>query len=95
MPSKNNNVKYFIMCHKCFIHHSALTQKIETNPNALKFKVNDRVRIPNYKNAVSEVCTKNWSRELFFIDSLLKTNSWTYKIKDLNEEVVIGSFYEK
>ena len=30
MPSKNNNVKYFVMCHKCFIHHSALTQKIET-----------------------------------------------------------------
>ena len=60
MPSKNNNVKYFIMCHKCFIHHSALTQKIETNPNALKFKVNDRVRTANYKNAFSKGCTKNW-----------------------------------
>ena len=26
------------------------------------------------------------------IDSVLKTNLWTYKIKDLNEEITIGSF---
>ena len=25
----------------------------------------------------------------------MKTNPWTYKIKDLNEEKNIGSFYEK
>ena len=25
----------------------------------------------------------------------MKTNSWTYKIKDLNGEKIIGSFYEK
>ena len=28
-------------------------------------------------------------------DSVLKTNSWIYKIKDLNIEKMIGSFYEK
>ena len=34
-------------------------------------------------------------REIVIVDSVLKTNSWTYKIKDLNVEKVIGSFYEK
>ena len=28
-------------------------------------------------------------------DSVLKTNPWTYKIKDLNREKVTGSFYKK
>ena len=39
--------------------------------------------------------SKNWSIEMFVIDFVLKTNPWIYKIKDLNEEKVIGSFYEK
>ena len=29
-------------------------------------------------------------REIFFIDSVLKTNPWAYKIKDLNWEKVMG-----
>ena len=28
-------------------------------------------------------------------DSVLKTNPWTYKIKDLNEEEITKRFYEK
>ena len=39
--------------------------------------------------------TENWSREIFIIDSVLKSNPWTYKIKYLNREKTIGSFYEK
>ena len=39
--------------------------------------------------------TKNWLRELLFINSDLETNRWSYKIKDLNGEKIIGSFYEK
>ena len=37
----------------------------------------------------------SWSREIFIIDSVLKNNPWTYKIKDLNREKIIGGFYEK
>ena len=33
---------------------SALTEKIETNPKAPKFKVNDRFRITKYKNIFSK-----------------------------------------
>ena len=45
---------------------SALTEEIEINPKALKFKVGDRVRITKYKNIISKGFTKNWSREIFF-----------------------------
>ena len=60
-----------------------------------KFKVNDRVWITKHKNIFSKGYTENWSREIFIIDSVLKTNPWTYKLKDLNGEKIIGSFYEK
>ena len=74
---------------------SALTEKIETNSKASKFKVNDRVRMTKYSNIFSKSYTGNWSREIFIIDSVLKTNPCTYKIKDLNGEKIIESFYEK
>ena len=72
--------------------YSALTKKIETNPKAPKFKVNYRAK---YKNTFSKGYTENWSRKIFIIDSVLKTNPWLYKIKHLNGEKIIGTFYEK
>ena len=75
--------------------YSTLTEKIETNPKATKFKVDDRVTITRCKNSFSKGYTKNWSREIVIIEFILKTNPWTYKLEDLNEEKIIGSFYEK
>ena len=49
--------------------YSALTENIESNLKATKFKVNDRVRITTYKNIFIKGYTKNWSREIFIIDS--------------------------
>ena len=77
------------------VDYSVLTEEIESNLKTPKFKVSDRVRITKYKNIFSKGYTENWSREMFVIDSMLKTNPWTYKIKDLNRENVIGSFYQK
>ena len=70
-----------------------MTEKIENNLTAPQFKVNDRVRITKYKNIFSE----NWLREILTIDFFFffQTNPWTYKIKDLNREKIIGSFYRK
>ena len=75
--------------------YSALTKKIEINPKVPTFKVNERVRITKYKNFFSKIFTETWSREIFIINSVLKTNPWTYKIKDINEEKITGSLYEK
>ena len=60
-----------------------------------KIKGNDRVRITRYKNVFSKDYVENWSREKYSIDFVLKSNTWTYKIKDLKREKVIGSSYEK
>ena len=72
-----------------------MIEKIETNPKPPKFKVNDRVRITKYKNIFSKGYTKTWSREIFVIDSVLKSSPWTYKIKDISGEKITGSFCEK
>ena len=74
---------------------SGSTENIEPNPKAPKFKVNNILRITKYENIFSKGYTENWSREIFIIDCVLKTNPWTYKIKDLNGEKIIGSFNEK
>ena len=73
-----------------------MTEKIETNPKAPKLESEsyDRVRISKCKNNFSKGYTKNWSREIFTINSALKTNPWTYKMKVLNGEKIIGSFCE-
>ena len=60
---------------------------------APKFIVGERVRITNYKNIKGS--TENWSREIFVIDSVLKTKTWTYKIKDVNREKITKISYEK
>ena len=46
----NNTYHYSINKKYINAHYSALTEKIETNPKAPKFKVNDTVRITKYKN---------------------------------------------
>ena len=61
----------------------------------LKFKVGNRVRITTYKHFFSKGYSKNWSRKIFVIDSALKTNPRTYKIKDSNGKKILCCFYEK
>ena len=67
-------------------YYSALTKNIGAKAKAPKFKVSDRVRIIKYKNIFSKNYTKNWSRQMYIINSVLKNNTWTYKIKDLKEK---------
>ena len=69
-----------------------MTGKVDTNDKAPKFKANDRVRIIKYRNIFIKGYAENWPREAFIIDSVLKNNPWTFKIKDLNGEIIIGSF---
>ena len=44
--------------------YSAFTEKIEANPKAPKFKVNDRVRITKFKNIFSKCYIDNFSTEI-------------------------------
>ena len=36
----------------------------------------------------------NWSEEIFIIKKTKNTVPWTYVINDLNDEEIIGTFYE-
>ena len=67
----------------------------ETNDKDPKFRVGDRVRISKYKNIFAKGDTPNWSEEVFVIKKVKNTVPWTYFIKDLNDEEIIGTFYEK
>ena len=62
-----------------------------------KFKVNDLVRISLKRRDVFDKPSSNikWSEELFKIHSINKSNVISYKIKDLNDEIIKGIFYEK
>ena len=73
----------------------ALTWKIEANFKVPKFKIGDRVRTTKYQNIFSKGYPKKWSKAKFMINSVLKTNPWTYTIKDLNGWKIIGSFHKK
>ena len=61
-----------------------MTEEIEANHKALKSKVGDTVRSTKHKNTFTKGYTNNWSREIFVIDSVVKTNPWTVEIKDSN-----------
>ena len=67
----------------------------EHNEKDSKFKVGDRVRISKFKNIFAKGYTLNWSREIFIVDKTNDTGPRTYNIKDLNNEEIIRSFYDK
>ena len=68
--------------------------KTTKNP---KFKINDLVRISLKRRDLFDKPSVNikWSEELFKIHSINRSNVITYKIKDLNDEIIEGVFYEK
>ena len=69
--------------------------KKEVNDKVPKFKVDDHVRISNYKNVFAKGYTPNWSEEVFVIKKVKNTVPWAYVINDLNGEEIIETFFEK
>ena len=66
----------------------------EHNEKDSRFKVGDRVRISKFKNIFAKGYTPNWSTEIFIINKINDTVTYTYN-KDLNGEKIIGSFYDR
>ena len=67
----------------------------EHNEKSARYNVGDRVRISKSKNIFAKGYTPNWSREIFIINKRNDTVPYTYNLKDLNDEEIIGSFYDK
>lgn len=59
-----------------------------------KFKVGDRVRISAHKSIFDKGSKANWTKEIFIIDKIKRTDPITYTIKDQNNEIILGSMYE-
>ena len=66
----------------------------EHNEKDSKFKVGDRVRISRYKNIFAKGYAPNSSSEIFIVDKINDTVPYMYNLKDLNDEEIIGSFYD-
>ena len=49
----------------------------------------------NIKILLKKGYTRNWSEEVSVIKKVKNTVPWTYIISDLNEEKLVGTFYDK
>ena len=67
----------------------------ESNGKSARFSVGNRVRISKFKNVFAKGYAPNWSKEIFVVNKIKNTVPWTYELKDLNGEDVIGSFYDR
>jgi len=54
---------------------------------------NSRTIIIIYKSKFTKGRMPRWTKEIFVVDEIMKTNPINYKIKDLNGKPILGSFY--
>ena len=76
---------------KNIVYNYNITNKI------LKFKINDIMRISLKRRELFDKPSGNikWSEELFKVYKINKSNVITYQLKDMNDEIIKGIFYEK
>ena len=67
----------------------------EINDKDPKFKIEDIVRISEYKNIFAKGYVPNWSEEVFIIKKAKNTVSWTYAISNFKGENLLEWFTKK
>ena len=77
--------------HIKMIYNYNITNKIP------KFRINDLVRISLKRRQLFDKPSGSikWSEELFKIYKINKFNVIIYQLKDMNDEIIKGQFYEK
>ena len=94
--NKYNNTKHSTIKMKPIdVKNNKIIYIDEHNEKDSRFKVGDRVRLFKFKNIFAKGYTPNWSKEIFIVDKINDTVPYTYNIKDLNGEKIIGSFYDR
>ena len=91
----NAIILIIILIEKKPIHADYSVLSKDLSHKSPRFKAGDRVTITKYKNIFSKVYAEKYSKEMLVVGSVSNTNPWTYKIKDLKRETIIGSFHEK
>ena len=61
----------------------------------INYKIGDKIRISKTKRTFEKGYTPNFTIEIFTIEKILPTVPTTYVIKDLQNEVITGTFYEQ
>ena len=87
----HNTIKMKIVAVKS---NTSIDSNKEVNNKDPKFKIDDIVSISQFKNIFAKGYTLNWSEEVFVIKKVKNTVLWTYVIRDLNGEEIVGTFYE-
>lgn len=59
-----------------------------------RYQKGDHVRISKYKGIFRKGYEPNWSTEIFIIDQVHPTHPTTYTLRDSNETIISGAFYE-
>ena len=94
--NKHNNTKHSTIKMKPIdVKNNKRVYIDEHNEKDSRFKVGDRVRISRYKNIFAKGYTRNRNKEIFIVDKTNDAVPYTYNLKDLNDEEIIGSFYDK
>ena len=89
----NNNKHNTIKMKRIDVKNNKRVYTDEHNEKYSRFKVGDRVRVSKFKNIFTKGYTPNWSTEIFIVNKINDTVPYTYNLKDLNDEEIIGSFY--
>lgn len=71
------------------------TFPIENKPQRFKFKEGDTVRISKYRGIFDKKYEQSFTDEYFIIHELQPRDPPMYKLRDLNGEILNGSFYEQ
>ena len=82
-------------CNEKYIKENIYTYNKTTKIS--KYRINDLVRISLKARKIFDKPSSNikWSEELFRIHSINRSNVITYKIKDLNNNIIEGIFYQQ
>ena len=63
-------------------------------PFSYKFKVGDQVKISKHKRVFEKSYLPNWSEETFTVAQRIARDPPVYKLKELDGELIKGTFYE-
>ena len=67
---------------------------LRQTPKPYKFDINDTVRISKLKNIFEKGYVQSWTKEVFIVTDRFYTNPVTYALRDRNNSLIQGTFYE-